>query len=58
MKRRSLWQVFALPLVLGLASLGGLVWALLVEGHQDVFAALATGSGLAVIGWVLLRSRR
>ncbi len=53
--RRSLWRVFGAPLLLGILSLAGLIWALLVEGPVDLVASLAAGCGLAVVAWTLVR---
>lgn len=53
--RRSLWRVFGAPLLLGILSLAGLIWALLVEGPADLVASLAAGCGLAVVAWNLAR---
>ncbi len=59
MRRRkaSLRRVFAVPALLFVAGLTGLVWALLVDGPQDVVAGLAAGSPLAVLAWLLLARR-
>tara|TARA_R110002012_G_scaffold85699_1_gene213593 strand:- start:278 stop:475 length:198 start_codon:yes stop_codon:yes gene_type:complete len=51
---RSLGRIFAIPAVIFATSLTGLLWALLVEGHQDWIAALFVGVSLFAI---LLRRR-
>lgn len=55
--KASLLRIFAVPAALFVVGLTGLIWALLVDGPQDVLAGLAVGSSLAVLGWVLLKRR-
>lgn len=50
-------RVFLLPALLFGISLGGLVWALLVDGPQDILAALAVAVSLAVPAWYIFRRR-
>lgn len=50
-------RVFLVPAILFAVSLGGLVWALLVNGPQDIVAALAVAVSLAVPAWYILRRR-
>ena len=59
MRRRkvSLRRVFAVPAMLFVIGLTGLIWALLVDGPQDVLAGLAVGAPLGVLGWGLLKRR-
>lgn len=47
-KPLPLRRIFLIPALLFAISLGGLIWALLVDGPQDVLAALAVALSLAV----------
>ncbi|WP_084396603.1 hypothetical protein [Henriciella aquimarina] len=44
----------ALPLLLSVISLAGLIAALLIDGWPDALAALAAGAGLLGLGWALV----
>lgn len=50
-KRKTLWQIFRAPLLLGLLSLIGLVGALVGDGLFDLLSWVTLGSALAVIAW-------
>ncbi|HVL01326.1 MAG TPA: hypothetical protein VM553_16025 [Dongiaceae bacterium] len=54
-ERRTLWQIFRVPLVLGLLSLLGLISALVGDGGYDVLSWVTLGTPLAVGGWYWLR---
>ncbi|WP_084418469.1 hypothetical protein [Henriciella litoralis] len=54
---KRLSAIFAVPGLLFIVGLAGLVAALLVEGAGDLPAALAAGSGLAVLVLVICRRR-
>ncbi|KAA9132748.1 hypothetical protein F3N42_05920 [Marinihelvus fidelis] len=56
--RRSLWTIFAVPLLLFVASLVGLVWALLDDGGADTVAAVAAGVSIPVLAWAWVRRGR
>ena len=47
-KPLPLGRIFLIPAVLFAISLGGLIWALLVDGPQDIVAALAVALSLAI----------
>ena len=55
MSGRPLRSIFAWPLFLGLASLGGLILGLTGDGLRDALAWLLLGTGPAaiVLAWVL-----
>ncbi len=55
--RRSLAAVFAVPLALGLASLVGLVAALLGDGLYDGVSWVGLAAPLLVVAWAALRRR-
>ncbi len=55
--RRSLFTIFAVPLVLFVVGLFGLVWALLDEGSADTVAAAAAGVAIPVMLWAWARRR-
>tara|TARA_R110001606_G_scaffold225271_1_gene373350 strand:+ start:3859 stop:4035 length:177 start_codon:yes stop_codon:yes gene_type:complete len=58
MKRKaSLGRIFAVPAALFVIGLTGLVWALLVDGPQDILAGLAVASSLGVLIWAIVRKR-
>lgn len=50
--------IFAMPILLAIVSLAGLVVGLLGDGGYDVAAGLAVAVPVVVIGWALLRARR
>ena len=56
--RRSLWAVFAAPIVIAVASLVGLVAALTGDGLRDVVSWIALGIPVAVTAWALRTRRR
>lgn len=49
--RKSLWQIFRAPVLLGALSLIGLVGALVGDGLFDLLSWTTLGSALAVIAW-------
>lgn len=51
-------RAFRQPLVILLASLAGLVWALLAEGPPDAVASLLVAVPLLAILWAWVRRRR
>ena len=52
------WRsVFAVPLIIGLASAGGLLAALLLGEIGRYFAWLAVGSPIVAVTWLLARRR-
>jgi len=56
-KRQSLRAIFAIPLLLALASLTGLVVALTGDGLRDAASWLALGIPVVAVGWAM-RARR
>jgi hypothetical protein len=58
MSRRSLKGAYAVPAVLALASLAGLVAALVGDGLMDWISWLLLGGLAAVTAWALLARRR
>lgn len=54
---RGAQRIFAVPAVLFVISLFGLVASLLSDGWPDVVLALLAGSGIAAIVWSLLQRR-
>lgn len=52
---KRLGAIFMLPALIFAVSLGGLVAALLVEGHADLIFAIASGFGLIVAAAVMAR---
>ena len=54
-KRLKPAEIFAVPLVIFMVSLAGLIAALLVDGWIDALAALASGSGLVACAWGMRR---
>ncbi|WP_263140244.1 hypothetical protein [Pseudomonas sp. RIT-PI-AD] len=57
MKRRGLWRIFRWPLLLAVLISLGLVAGLMGDGFADLFAWLALGAPLALIGWIGARLR-
>jgi len=55
--RRSNRAIFAVPLLIAVLSLIGLVSALTGDGLRDVVSWLALGVPVAVVGWAM-RARR
>lgn len=55
--RRSLKAIFAVPLVVGLLSLIGLVAALLGDGVWDAAGWLTIGMSIIVLVWALIARR-
>jgi uncharacterized membrane protein len=55
--KRSLWQVFAVPIVIAVASLIGLVSALAGDGIEDVVAWAALALPIIAVAWAM-RTRR
>lgn len=57
--RRGNWRsVYGIPIVIGMLSTAGLLSALLSTGAGRVFAWLALGLPLAIVGYFYLRARR
>ncbi|UKK83431.1 hypothetical protein L7H23_12755 [Sphingopyxis sp. BSN-002] len=56
-KRQSLRAIFAIPLLLALASVAGLVVALTGDGLRDAASWLALGIPVVAVGWAM-RTRR
>lgn len=56
-KRQSLRAIFAIPLLLALASVAGLVVALTGDGLRDAASWLALGIPVVAVGWAM-RARR
>lgn len=56
--RRSVWQIWRLPLVLGLASAAGLTAALIGDGAWDAASWALLGLPAAVCGAGLLPGRK
>lgn len=56
--RRGLWMIFRWPVVLAVASLFGLLSALIGVGVFDVLSWLGLGVPLGLLGVVWLRLRR
>ncbi len=57
-KAHSLRRVFAIPLLLALLSVGGLVVALTGDGWRDGAAWIALGVPGLSIGWAMATRRR
>ena len=58
MKRKaSIGRIFAVPAALFVIGLTGLVWALLVDGPQDILVGPAVATSLGVLIWALVRKR-
>lgn len=55
---QSLRQIFAMPLVVALASAAGLVSALVGDGPWDTLSWLALGLAVVLAGWHGLPWRR
>lgn len=55
--RRSLKAIFAVPLVVGLLSLIGLVAALLGDGAWDAAGWTTIGASIVVLIWALIARR-
>lgn len=53
----SLMQIFGIPLLICLISVGGLIAALIVEGTADLWASIGVASPLVLAGWFGLKSR-
>ncbi len=51
--RRTLWQIFRAPLLLGLLSAVGLLAALIGDGFFDLLSWVALAIPLLVISWYL-----
>lgn len=57
-KPQSLRRIFAVPLLLALLSLAGLVVALTGDGWRDAAAWIALGIPVLVAGWAMKARRR
>jgi hypothetical protein len=57
-KRQSLAAVFAIPLLLAVFSLTGLIGALLADGEWDLAGAGLLATSLAAVGWARWRRSR
>jgi hypothetical protein len=49
--RQSLWRIFRWPLLLGFASVVGLISALVGDGVWDILSWLTLASPVAVVAW-------
>lgn len=56
-RRRGLRAIFAIPLLLALASIGGLVVALTGDGWRDGASWAALGIPVFAVGWAM-KARR
>ncbi|MFT3966313.1 MAG: hypothetical protein QM690_10565 [Sphingobium sp.] len=56
--RRSLWQIFRLPLLIGLLSVIGLISALVGDDVWDLLSWIMLAVPIAVIAGPLFRMRR
>ncbi len=56
-RRQSLRAIFGIPLVIGLASIIGLVSALTGDGPRDALSWIALAIPVAAVGWAM-RMRR
>lgn len=56
-RRRGLRTIFAIPLLLGLASIAGLVVALTGDGWRDAAAWAALAIPVFAVGWAM-KARR
>ncbi len=56
-RRRSLGEIFAIPLALGLISGIGLVAALIGDGPLDWLSWASLGAPVVVTAWCLARAR-
>lgn len=54
-KPQSLRRIFAVPLLLALLSIAGLVVALTGDGWRDAAAWIALGIPVLVVGWAMRR---
>lgn len=54
-KPQSLRRIFAVPLLLALLSIAGLVVALTGDGWRDGAAWIALGIPVLVVGWAMRR---
>lgn len=57
-KTHSLRRIFAVPLLLALLSIAGLVVALTGDGWRDGAAWLALGIPVLAVGWAMKARRR
>ncbi|HWT43364.1 MAG TPA: hypothetical protein VN152_12015 [Sphingopyxis sp.] len=57
-KPQSLRRIFAVPLLLALLSIAGLVVALTGDGWRDAAAWIALGIPVLVVGWAMKAKRR
>jgi uncharacterized membrane protein YjjP (DUF1212 family) len=53
--RQNGWRIFRWPLAIGIASVVGLVSALVGDGWYDAASWLLLGSAALLIGWLLMR---
>jgi len=53
-RRRTLYQIFAAPVAVGVLCIFGLTAALLGNGIWDAVASIAVAAPLAVVAWFLL----
>ena len=56
--QQSLRRTFAIPLLLALLSVAGLVVALTGDGWRDAAAWLALGAPVCAVGWAMKTRRR
>ncbi|MCM8729352.1 hypothetical protein ACFO8O_00025 [Hephaestia sp. GCM10023244] len=57
-RRARRGAIFGMPILVGTASLVGLVVGLLGDGWFDILSGLAVAVPAAVIGWSLAKARR
>lgn len=57
-KPHSLRKIFAVPLLLAVLSVGGLIVALTGDGWRDAAAWLALGLPVLAVGWAMKVRRR
>ena len=54
-RTNTLWNVFAIPALLFVIVLTGLIVALLFDGWMDLLAALAVSASLCAVLWARFR---
>jgi hypothetical protein len=54
---RRIREIFFAPAVLGVVSLAGLIFALLVDGPAEALAWISVGTPIAAIVWAWTRRR-
>ncbi len=56
MRHKTNWQIFAVPMLLGIATLLGLGAGLIGDGGWDVAAGLLLAAPLAITAWYWMRT--